>query len=319
MKTRTAKRVTVTRSPAPNAKTARGLVRENGCIVLATNGSAEAGAALRFAAALAAREQALLHVLTVLEPLPALPAQAAGAAYHTGFEMERGDEILKRAHAELAALPATPRSLATMLVGAPGPSIANAAEEWKADLIVVGAGRHGAVERFLAGDNVVRILRHARVPVITVPTGDGALPHDGIVAVDFGAASLAAARLAASLLGSGSLQLVHIRPEIDIPPTDPSGWSALYEAGANDLLTKLGDELRIDNPRLRVTSRLMKGHTATVLLDLIGRSGADLIAVGQHGHGVVDRLLFGSVAQAMVRSAPCAVLVTPAQEGAADR
>jgi len=314
MTTRTAKRVTVTRSPAPNAKAARGLVRETGCIVLATNGSAEAGAALRFAAALAARERVLLHVLTVLEPLPALPVQAAGAAYHTGYEMERGDEILKRAHAELAALPTTPRSLATMLVGAPGPSIANAATEWKADLIVVGAGRHGAVERFLAGDNVVRILRHATVPVITVPTADGALPRDGIVAVDFGAASLAAARFAASLIGSGSLQLVHVRPEIDIPPTDPSGWSALYEAGANDLLTKLGDELRVDYPGLRVTNRLMKGHTATVLLDLIGRTGADLIAVGQHGHGVVDRLLFGSVAQAMVRSAPCAVLVTPTQE-----
>jgi nucleotide-binding universal stress UspA family protein len=289
-------------------------VRETGSILLATNGSAEAGAALRFAAALAAREQALLHVLTVLAPLPALPAQAAAAAYQSGYELERGEQILNRVRAELTVLPATPRSLATMLVGAPGPSIANAAQEWKADLIVLGAGRHGAVERFLSGDNVVRVLRHAKVPVITVPTGRSALPRDGIVAVDFGAASLAAARVAASLLGGGKLHLVHVRPEIDIPPTDPTGWSALYEAGANTLLTKLGDELRLECPGLHVTNRLLKGHTATVLLDLIATSGADLVAVGQHGHGVVDRLLFGSVAQAMVRSAPCAVLVTPAQE-----
>jgi nucleotide-binding universal stress UspA family protein len=201
-----------------------------------------------------------------------------------------------------------------MRVGAPGPTIANAAREWKADVIFVGAGRHGAVERFLAGDHVVRVLRHATVPVITVPTGEGALPHDGIVAIDFGAASIAAARYAASLLTGGSLQLVHVRPEIDIPATDPSGWSALYEAGADALLTKIGDELRREHPRLRVTSRLLKGHTATVLLDFVGRSGADLIAVGQHGYGVVDRFLFGTVAQAMVRSAPCAVLVTPTQE-----
>jgi nucleotide-binding universal stress UspA family protein len=314
MTTRTAKRVTVKRSPAPNATAVRRLVRESGSILLATNGSAEAGAALLFSAALAAREQALLRVLTVLEPLPALPAQAAGAAYQTGYELERGEQILNSVRAELAVLPSTPRSLTTMLVGAPGPSIANAAQEWRSDLIVLGAGRHGAVERFLSGDNVVRVLRHARVPVITVPTGHSALPRDGIVAIDFGAASLAAAKVAASLLGGGNLQLVHVRPEIDIPPTDPSGWSALYEAGANTLLTKLGDELRVDYPGLRVTNRLLKGHTATVLLDLIGRSGADLVAVGQHGHGVVDRLLFGSVAQAMVRSAPCAVLVTPAQD-----
>lgn len=314
MRTRTAKRVTVTRSPAPNATPARRLVRETGSILIATNGSAEAGDALRFAAALAAREQALLRVLTVLEPLPALPVQAAGASYHSGYELERGEQILNRVRAELAELETPPRSLATMLVGAPATSIASAAEEWKADLIVLGAGRHGAIERFLSGDNVVRVLRHAKIPVITVPTGRGMLPREGIVAIDFGAASLAATRVAASLLGSGKLHLVHVRPEIDIPPTDPTGWSALYEAGANTLLTKLGDELRVEYPGLRLTKHLLKGHTATVLLDLIGRSGADLVAVGQHGHGVVDRLLFGSVAQAMVRSAPCAVLVTPAQE-----
>lgn len=312
MTTRTAKRVTVRRSPAPNATVTR--EQPSGCILLATNGSPEADAALRFAAAFAAREKTVLRVLTVLEPLPALPAQTAGAAYQTGFEMERGERILNRIHGELVALPAPPQSLTTMLVGAPGPTIANAAREWKADLIFLGAGRHGAVERFLAGDHVVRVLRHATVPVITVPTGKGALAHNGIVAVDFGAASIAAARSAASLLSDGSLQLVHVRPEVDIPATDPSGWSALYEAGANALLTQLGDELRLEHPRLHVTSRLLKGHTATVLLDLVGRSGADLIAVGQHGYGVVDRFLFGTVAQAMVRSAPCAVLVTPTQE-----
>jgi nucleotide-binding universal stress UspA family protein len=311
MTTRTAKRVTVRRSPVPNAAVKK---RESGCILLATNGSAEADAALRFAATLAAREKTLLRVLTVLEPLPVLPAPAAGAAYQTGFEIERGERILNRVLGSLAALPAAPQSLMTMLVGAPGPTIANAAREWTADVIFLGAGRHGAVERFLAGDHVVRVLRHATVPVITVPTGEGALPHDGIVAIDFGAASIAAARYAASLLTGGSLQLVHVRPEIDIPATDPAGWSALYEAGADALLTTIGDELRREHPRLRVTSRLLKGHTATVLLDLVGRSGADLIAVGQHGYGVVDRFLFGTVAQAMVRSAPCAVLVTPTQE-----
>ena len=314
MTTRTAKRVTVKRSRAPNAAPARRLVRETGSILLATNGSAEAGAALRFAAALAAREQALLRVLTALEPLPAIPVQAAGVAYQTGHQLERGEEILNRVRAELAALQSPPRSITTMLVGAPGATIASAAEECKADIIVLGAGRHGALERLLSGDNVVRVLRHAHVPVIAIPADRGELPRDGIVAVDFGAASLAAVRVAAGLLGTGKLQLVHVRPEIDIPPTDPSGWSALYEAGANTLMTQLANELRADYPGLRVANRLLKGHTATVLLDLIDRSGADLVAVGQHGHGVVDRLLFGSVAQAMVRSAPCAVVVTPAQD-----
>src|SRR5689334_23286976 len=39
------------------------------CVLLATNGSPEADAALRFASAIAAREELLLRILTVLEPL----------------------------------------------------------------------------------------------------------------------------------------------------------------------------------------------------------------------------------------------------------
>ena len=51
---------------------------ERPCIVLATNGSPEAEAALHFAAALASREELLLRALTVLEPLPAIPAPPSG-------------------------------------------------------------------------------------------------------------------------------------------------------------------------------------------------------------------------------------------------
>ena len=39
--------------------------------------------------------------------------------------------------------------------------------------------------------------------------------------------------------------------------------------------------------------------------------GADVIVLGSHGHGLVRRFLLGSVADKMVRQAPCAVLVVP--------
>jgi nucleotide-binding universal stress UspA family protein len=37
------------------------------------------------------------------------------------------------------------------------------------------------------------------------------------------------------------------------------------------------------------------------------RSGADLILVGSHGHGAVGRFLLGSIAQGVLRTAPCSV------------
>ena len=43
-----------------------------------------------------------------------------------------------------------------------------------------------------------------------------------------------------------------------------------------------------------------------------------LIILGTHGRHGVTRLLMGSVAEYVLREAPCAVLVVPAQTGHAD-
>ena len=281
------------------------------CILLATNGSAEADAALRFASAYAAREELLLRILTVLEPLPMLPAQPSGITYAMTIERERGDAILRCVREQLATLPAAPRSLTSVLVGNPGATIAEAAREWNAQYIVVGAGRHGTVDRLLSGDTIARILRRAAAPVIAVPSTSTELPRTGVVGIDFGVASLTAARRAASLIGSGVLHVLHVRPEIDIPATDPDAWGEIYQLGASALMTKLTTDLETEFPELQIETAFDRGHAPTVLLEYAGRVHADLIAVGQHGHGVVDRFLFGSVAQEMVRSAHCTVVVTP--------
>lgn len=281
------------------------------CLLFATNGSAEADAALRFAAALASREELLLRVLTVLEPLPSLPAQPAGAGWHVAIETERGQGVLDRARNELARTGMSPSALTCMLVGSPGPTIATAAHEWNARYVIVGAGQHGAIERLVTGDTVVRVMRHAVSPVIAVPASCGTLPHNGVVAVDFGATSRTAALSAAEVIGEGQLHILHVRPEIDIPATDPSAWSDVYESGAQALMTSLADEIKSSHPSVRTTTTILKGHASTVLLDYASHVAADLVAVGQHGHGVVDRFLFGTVAQAVVHAAHCAVLVAP--------
>jgi nucleotide-binding universal stress UspA family protein len=51
------------------------------------------------------------------------------------------------------------------------------------------------------------------------------------------------------------------------------------------------------------------GPPAETILREARRSGADIVAVGWRGHGAVRRLLMGSVSRAVVRRAPCSVLV----------
>lgn len=286
-------------------------------VVFATNGSAESEAALHFAIALAQRNEMLLRVLTVLEPMPALPAQPSGAQYHMAVEVKRAEQILERIRPELSPLHQRQRAITSTLVGAPGPTIAEAASAWNAKYIVLGAGRHSKLERFLAGETVVRVLRHAGVPVIAVPQGCGELPRRGLVALDFGPASIASAHAAASIIDAGVLHLVHVRPEVDVPATDPDAWSEIYESGARDVMARLGRDLRDEHFGIHVEMTLTQGHPAEAVLDHAQLMGADLIAVGQHSHGAVERLLFGSVAQEIVRAAQCAVLIAPVASDAA--
>ena len=47
----------------------------------------------------------------------------------------------------------------------------------------------------------------------------------------------------------------------------------------------------------------------TAICDLAGNEGADLVVTGTHGRTGVSRLLIGSVAERVLRHAPCSVLV----------
>jgi nucleotide-binding universal stress UspA family protein len=62
-----------------------------------------------------------------------------------------------------------------------------------------------------------------------------------------------------------------------------------------------------ENRRLRVTAKVLSGPPKTVILDEAEAFGADLIMVGSHGLGVIERLLLGSVSQTVALHAKCSV------------
>jgi universal stress protein A len=65
--------------------------------------------------------------------------------------------------------------------------------------------------------------------------------------------------------------------------------------------------------RANVTSQVVPGGPYATILALVEQHGFDLIAMGTHGRTGVAHLLLGSVAEKVVRHAPCPVLTIRAQ------
>jgi len=80
------------------------------------------------------------------------------------------------------------------------------------------------------------------------------------------------------------------------------------------VLTKTASALGVVGCRAKV----LIGDPARAICDFARDVGADLIVVGSHGRGPVRRALLGSVSDAVVRHAPCPVLVVRS-DSAGDR
>lgn len=71
---------------------------------------------------------------------------------------------------------------------------------------------------------------------------------------------------------------------------------------------------REDDPLKVVATVIRAASAAHAITDYARTNAIDLIIVGTHGRGAVSRFLMGSVAERVVRSAPCPVLTVRAHE-----
>jgi nucleotide-binding universal stress UspA family protein len=75
---------------------------------------------------------------------------------------------------------------------------------------------------------------------------------------------------------------------------------------------------RIDGGSVNVRAMVTRGtNVAHTITEYAVNNAVDLIVVGTHGRGAVSRFLMGSVAERVVRSAPCPVLTVRAFDRAA--
>jgi len=75
----------------------------------------------------------------------------------------------------------------------------------------------------------------------------------------------------------------------------------------------LGISARCREDGIDVQAILLKGNAAKLIIEKATELDTDIIIIGSHGHGLLHKALLGSVSEAVMRHAPCNVMIVPAK------
>lgn len=279
-------------------------------ILIATAGESESRGALNVAAALAARRGARVTALGVAVPFPHNLSTLLSAKPPASVDEEERERLLGEIRRSLNGIPGTRAWTVRAAIGMPADVILTAAPSIEADLVLIGVGRHNRMDRIFGSETAVAVMRHARLPVLAVPMRATGLPRRAVAALDFTAASLAAAAQAKRLLADGgTLYVAHVAA-FSGSEAKPGDLVDIYRAGARAKLDEAAKSLG-RHGKVRVVPTMLDGDPGKSIVAFARRQSCDVIALGGHHLSLADRVLLGSVRTRILRSAPCAVLIVP--------
>lgn len=291
-----------------------------GPIVVATDGTPACDEALRTARRLTAQNASEVVVLSVVEPAVVVPMDFGIALPYAAIEDAQRQARLHKVLEQLDRVGARNAGWTVKLeYGDPASTIAMAAQEKDASVVITGLGDHELVDRVIGSETALRIVRASRSPVLSVP-GEYAiktLPTRAIVATDFSVTSLDGALAALRLFPSITmLYLVHVMPRFDVPQEVLATWADVYSEPVATSFERLTSRLDLP-PSITSEPITLEGKPAREILRFAREKAVDLIVTGSRGEGLMTRLLVGSTATGIIRGADCAVLAVPAAPGSA--
>lgn len=185
------------------------------------------------------------------------------------------------------------------------------AEEHDIDLIVMGTHGRQALERMLIGSVAERVVREAPCPVLTVRAPGALNVRRILVPIDFSERSKAAIPVAEELaeVYEASIELFFVIDEAELPVPGAPLLGPVHvapeevEARFRKLMKDLVKEYRNGSV---VEGTVQVGSPAATILDYAA-DHADLIVMSTHGRRGLQRFFLGSVAEKVIRRAPCPV------------
>jgi nucleotide-binding universal stress UspA family protein len=146
-------------------------------------------------------------------------------------------------------------------------------------------------------------------------------PSVVLVGIDFSESSREALLTAENLARAAPLAELHLVHAFTTPsiPADPQELFARAQTVLSGRLAEAQSKLdkmaaAASHGISRVTGHTRVGSPAAVIVQVASDISADLIVVGSSERAGVSRLVFGSVAEKVARTAPCPVLVARPKE-----
>lgn len=279
-------------------------------ILVGVDATTEAARAAAFAARLAETANTscvLVHVV----PEARAPLPKGSTPGNQSVQAHGRETVL---HALSGSVP--PRLLEQLLVrsGRAPVALRQAATELDAGLIVIGGKHHTILGQWVGRRTAMHLARTADVPVLV--TRSTSLPSRVLAAVDASAAArvtLEAAEQWAAACGAELrvLSVVELLPmTMDTPfgYIDPAFYSGYYESAK----TLVARDVWPLVTKSDAQKQLRFGRTLETIVDEAETWAADLLVVGTHGKGWVERALLGSVAEGLLHILPTSLLVVPA-------
>ena len=268
-------------------------------ILLATDGSDSGEGAVREAISLAGRCSSQLDVVLAVETFQRF---ASLAPYVVGPLATAVDEQEQEAKKYLKGVKARAEEKGiecnvVVKAGDPFNIIVEEARDRGSELIIMGRRGHTRFERVAMGSVTAKVIGNMPGDVLVVPQGAVTGCKHIMAATDGsrdGETAVAEAIKMATKCGA-RLQVLSVAP------------SQGRAAEASEALVKA--EQAATEAGMEIQTLTATGKPYVEIIKAAEDNDADLLVVGRHGRGKLDRLLMGSVTERVVGHASCAVLV----------
>ncbi|QFU81549.1 universal stress protein [Natronorubrum aibiense] len=271
-------------------------------ILVPTDGSGPANAALEYAGEIAAAENLTVHILHVVDP-DADPAERT-EPLSDGREWagETGAPVIDEVH-----------------TGEPEDAILEYAATHDVDAIVMGTRGRRGVGRLLLGSVTEAVVRDAPVPVLVVrgaPEVKREYPLKTIVVPIDGSTHADAAFEEALSIANHHDATVHLLSVVDVAPVGIDEENDFRLEQLEQYAQQVLEDgiTQAESAGVDAVSAVEHGSAHRRIRDYTDDVDADLVVMGTHGRRGLDRLLLGSVTERVLRTATVPVLTVRAAD-----